>query len=63
MNQNATWYGGGLGSHAVLDGDHLPKKGLSSPPPILAHVYVLSSPDFHAIMVLHGSHALHHFTY
>ena len=27
------------------------------------HFALLSSPDFHAVIVLHGSHAVHHFTY
>jgi len=27
------------------------------------HFALLSSPDFHDVIVLHGSHALHHFTY
>jgi len=27
------------------------------------HFALLSSPDFHVVIVLHGYHALHHFTY
>ena len=41
MDQDATWYGGGLGpGHTVLDGDPAPRPERSIAGPLfLAHVY------------------------
>jgi len=68
MDQDVTWYGGRPQRRhhcAAYVTNLIIVIAITSFPNFVLQLSfaLLSSPDFHAVIVLHGSHALHHFTY
>jgi len=71
MDQDAIWYGGGTRPRQyftqLIPLVSQPYYQLSKLCPLTVpssrHCALLPSPDFHAVIVVHGSYAVHHFTY
>jgi len=64
MDQDATWYGGSLGPGDIVHNySHIFRNVFPTFQTFSSsrHFALLSSPDFHAVIFLHGSHAQHHF--